>query len=510
MTSLPLTLLFVFANADLPVHCLRHQITGDWTFHLSEPTSERTKCGHQSPDAAGSQPSVGMNDYPTKVNVNLEGTSSASSDGEMGSWTMVYDEGFEVKVGMKTFFAFNQFDGSIEADGNIQNYQSNCKQTEVGWYSDEAMGKYGCFVGVKGDGAGPAPAKSGSSLLRTEDIYEPRKTPEEELDAILSKESFLQEHEVVSLEKHMAHVQKINNANKGWTAKVYSHLLNKTHAELNQMSGIRRAGVKSSREPRQHTFLQMETRRSRTMIDSLPKDFDWRNKDGENFLGAPVNQGSCGSCYVISTVNMMSSRKRILDGNPHGEGFSYQFPLFCGEYNQGCNGGYPELVAKWSHDITLLPESCGSYDLGDQSCKVTCDVGSVDQYRVSEYGYVGGYYGASTEANMMQEVYENGPIAIAIEPNDDFMYYEQGVYEHASALFDEWTKVDHAVLLTGWGEDSGKKYWRVQNSWGPQWGEQGTFRIRRGVDESAVEAQPVYAKVQKSNDGATNAMLYTR
>ena len=90
------------------------------------------------------------------------------------------------------------------------------------------------------------------------------------------------------------------------------------------------------------------------------------------------------------------------------------------------------------------------------------------------------------------------------------MYYEQGVYEHASALFDEWTKVDHAVLLTGWGEDSGKKYWRVQNSWGPQWGEQGTFRIRRGVDESAVEAQPVYAKVQKSNDGATNAMLYTR
>jgi cathepsin C len=348
-------------------------------------------------------------------------------------------------------------------------------------------------------------------LLRTEDTYEPRKTPEEELDAILSKVSsvFLQENVVVSLETHTAHVQKINNANKGWTAKVYPHLLNKTHAELNQMSGIRRAGVKSSREPRAHSFLQMETHRSRSMIDSLPTDFDWRNKDGQNFLGAPVNQGSCGSCYVISTVNMMSARKRILEGDPHGEGFSYQFPLFCGEYNQGCDGGYPELVAKWSHDVTLLPESCGTYDLGDQSCKVTCDVGSADQYRVADYGYVGGYYGGSTEANMMQEVHENGPIAIAIEPNDDFMYYEQGVYEHASALFDEWTKVDHAVLLTGWGEDNGKKYWRVQNSWGPQWGEQGTFRIRRGVDESAVEAQPVFAKVQKSNDGAQNAMLYT-
>ena len=51
-------------------------------------------------------------------------------------------------------------------------------------------------------------------------------------------------------------------------------------------------------------------------------------------------------------------------------------------------------------------------------------------------------------------------------------------------------QVDHAVLLTGWGEDGGKKYWRVQNSWGPQWGEQGTFRIRRGVDRSRVPGRP--------------------
>ena len=50
-----------------------------------------------------------------------------------------------------------------------------------------------------------------------------------------------------------------------------------------------------------------------------------------------------------------------------------------------------------------------------------------------------------------------------------------------------YAEVDHAVLLTGWGEDNGKKYWRVQNSWGPQWGEQGTFRIRRGVDECAAK-----------------------
>ena len=78
------------------------------------------------------------------------------------------------------------------------------------------------------------------------------------------------------------------------------------------------------------------------------------------------------------------------------------------------------------------------------------------------------------------QVHENGPIAIAIEPNDDFMYYEQGVYEHASALFDEWTKVDHAVLLVGYGVENGFSYWKLRNSWGPHFGEEGYFRFVRG------------------------------
>jgi len=329
-------------------------------------------------------------------------------------------------------------------------------------------------------------------------------TPEEQLDQILAHESFLQE--VVSLEKHLSHVSKINSMNKGWKAKMYDHLVNKTNKELIQMSGIRRAGVKSMRTVRKPSFLQMKT--TEEELDDLPTDFDWTMKDGKNYLGAPVNQGSCGSCYVISTVNMMSARKRITEDNPEAEGFSAQFPLFCGEYNQGCNGGYPELIAKWSHDVPLLPESCGRYDLGDQTCKVTCDVDSAEKYKVSDYGYVGGHYGAATERNMMEEVHRNGPIAIAIEPQDDFMYYESGVYEHASAVFDEWTKVDHAVLLTGWGVDNGKKYWRVQNSWGSNWGENGFFRIRRGVDESAVEAQPVFAQVERGGDPSL-VSLYT-
>ena len=45
----------------------------------------------------------------------------------------------------------------------------------------------------------------------------------------------------------------------------------------------------------------------------------------------------------------------------------------------------------------------------------------------------------------------------------------------------------HAVTFVGYGEEKGTKYWKVLNSWGEDWGEDGFFRIIRGVDECGIE-----------------------
>lgn len=46
----------------------------------------------------------------------------------------------------------------------------------------------------------------------------------------------------------------------------------------------------------------------------------------------------------------------------------------------------------------------------------------------------------------------------------------------------------HAVKIVGWGVENDVKYWLIANSWNERWGENGYFRILRGVDEVGIES----------------------
>ncbi|CAK0806357.1 unnamed protein product, partial [Prorocentrum cordatum] len=49
----------------------------------------------------------------------------------------------------------------------------------------------------------------------------------------------------------------------------------------------------------------------------------------------------------------------------------------------------------------------------------------------------------------------------------------------------------------------GHAYWVLQNSWGTEWGEQGYFRMARGIDESGCESIAVAADVARDLGAAT-------
>jgi len=99
-------------------------------------------------------------------------------------------------------------------------------------------------------------------------------------------------------------------------------------------------------------------------------------------------------------------------------------------------------------------------------------------YNIDQYGSVAG------EEAIMNELYNRGPLACGMAANDDFVAYKGGIYYDSTGFLD----VDHEVSIVGWGEQNGVKFWRVRNSWGTYWGENGFFRIVRGVNNLAIES----------------------
>lgn len=128
-------------------------------------------------------------------------------------------------------------------------------------------------------------------------------------------------------------------------------------------------------------------------------------------------------------------------------------------------------------------------------------------FTVSDYEYIGGSYGKSTEKLMMEEIMKNGPIVVSFAPTMEFMYYSKGVFHSVDAnrwienneSKPTWQKVDHSVLCYGWGENEDGKFWLIQNSWGEEWGENGNFRMRRGTDESNIESMGERATIEKKS-----------
>lgn len=141
----------------------------------------------------------------------------------------------------------------------------------------------------------------------------------------------------------------------------------------------------------------------------------------------------------------------------------------------------------------MVEEDCFPYLGHDTPC---LEKSGCLRYYSTDYHYVGGFYGACNEEEMMVELVSNGPIAVGFEVYKDFENYKSGIYHHTGLedKFNPWEITNHAVLIVGYGESvSGVKYWSVKNSWGTDWGEKGYFQIRKGNDECGMESMAMAA-----------------
>ena len=123
----------ISVSADTPANCTYEEITGTWLFSIGEGGHDNTiKC---SEFKAVSELQVQL----------LFPDVAVDSDGNVGFWTLIYNQGFEVQINDKVYFAFSAYEKSG------QKVVSYCDKTLNGWSHDIAEykpGNWACFSGM--------------------------------------------------------------------------------------------------------------------------------------------------------------------------------------------------------------------------------------------------------------------------------------------------------------------------------------------------------------------------
>lgn len=219
---------------------------------------------------------------------------------------------------------------------------------------------------------------------------------------------------------------------------------------------------------------------------ALPASVDWNAKGA---VTPPKNQGHCGSCWSFSTTGALEGAWKIATGKLVSLS-EQQFVDCSTDGNQGCKGGSMELAFKFAEANAVCTEESYAYNAKQGTCHETSCTEGIPKGGVTGYKDVD-----PDDTQALMEAVAKGPVSVAIEADQiAFQLYKSGVLTQECG-----TKLDHGVLVVGYGTEGGKDYWLVKNSWGPAWGDAGFIKILRGVKpregECGINSLPTYPVV---------------
>ena len=86
---------------------------------------------------------------------------------------------------------------------------------------------------------------------------------------------------------------------------------------------------------------------------------------------------------------------------------------------------------------------------------------------------------------------------VSVAVNANFSRYGGGIF---SGCYES-DKVNHAVVVVGYGSEDGVGYWLGKNSWGPGWGDKGYIKIQRGVNMCGIGTSMTTLSCEAGNRG---------
>jgi|Laugresubdmm15sn_1035100.scaffolds.fasta_scaffold31374_2 C1A family cysteine protease len=205
----------------------------------------------------------------------------------------------------------------------------------------------------------------------------------------------------------------------------------------------------------------------------VPDSWDWR----EHGAVTPVkNQGQCGSCWSFSASGAMEGAWAIKTTDIIS--ISEQQLVDCSKKygNLGCKGGFMDNAFQYAIDNGMCSEESYPYTSGVTKTGGSC----VDCKPVVSIKGCSDVP-PNNQVALKEAVALIGPISIALDAETKlFQSYKSGVITSESCG----TNLDHGVLIVGYGEEDGIKYWLVKNSWGASWGDAGYIKISRSESKN--------------------------
>jgi C1A family cysteine protease len=202
---------------------------------------------------------------------------------------------------------------------------------------------------------------------------------------------------------------------------------------------------------------------------------------------AVKDQGSCGSCWAHAAAEQIESDGMRLFGNSPSKTLSVQQLVSCDIDKEtaqlGCMGGLQEL------GFDYVRETGGIVSEADYP--YTSYYGKTGKCDTSKTNYVMGVNGykmildsdpAVTEEGFTSYMLSTGTISIGVDATT-WNTYKGGIMADCG----KGTDINHSVQLTGVDTEAG--YWKIRNSWSPEWGEEGSIRIKYGVNTCGLATE---------------------
>jgi len=206
----------------------------------------------------------------------------------------------------------------------------------------------------------------------------------------------------------------------------------------------------------------------------LSDEVDWSS----NGAVSPIkDQGQCGSCYAFSATGALEGLAYV--SNNYLWYFSEQQIVDCAKSygNAGCSGGLMSHVFQYTAAKGINMESEYPYTSVDTA---SCNSSVERQARKVNSSYTDV---PTHNNNEMMAAITKQPISVGVEA-DDWQFYKNGVFDNWDTCGEQ---LNHGVLAVGYGTDSssGKMYYKIKNSWGASWGQNGYIYLERKVTNDA-------------------------